>query len=205
MAEQVAATDSTVLLMGETGTGRNDLPPISTSAAGGKKRLIIGPTVSYSASLIESELFGREKGAYTGALSKQIGRFEFGHESTLFLDEIWRTPDRDAGEVASCSVEPHDRTARQPQAESPWMYASSQQRTATLPQQSAKGGSASASRAPDIFPILIHRSVNVERTSRFSLTRIDELSGKMGKWIQKSDRAGFREETLMRYAWPGTF
>jgi len=87
--EQVADTPAAVLLMGETGTGkelfaraihklspRKDTPMVAVNCA------------ALPASLVESELFGREAGAYTGALSKQIGRFEMADGSTLFLDEI---------------------------------------------------------------------------------------------------------------------
>ncbi len=91
--EQVAGTDATVLLLGETGTGkellartihglsrRKDRPLVTLNCA------VLPPT------LIESELFGREKGAYTGALTRMAGRFEVAHRSTLFLDEIAELP-----------------------------------------------------------------------------------------------------------------
>jgi len=91
--EQVAHTDATVLIEGETGTGkellaravhqlstRKDLPLVTVNCAA------LPPT------LIESELFGREKGAYTGALTRMRGRFEAAHEATLFLDEIGDLP-----------------------------------------------------------------------------------------------------------------
>jgi transcriptional regulator with GAF, ATPase, and Fis domain len=91
--EQVARTDSTVLIQGETGTGkellaraihhlsaRKDLPLVTVNCAS------LPPT------LIESELFGREKGAYTGALTRMVGRFEMADTATLFLDEIGELP-----------------------------------------------------------------------------------------------------------------
>jgi PAS domain S-box-containing protein len=88
-AEQVAETDSTVLLLGETGTGKELLARSIHNLSPRKARPMM--TVNCAAlppTLIESELFGRDKGAYTGALSKQVGRFEVAHGSTLFLDEI---------------------------------------------------------------------------------------------------------------------
>jgi transcriptional regulator with GAF, ATPase, and Fis domain len=92
-AEQVAGTDATVLLLGETGTGKELLARAIHSLSLRKDRSLV--TVNCAAlppTLIESELFGREKGAYTGALTKMIGRFEMADGSTLFLDEIGELP-----------------------------------------------------------------------------------------------------------------
>ena len=90
---QVAPTEATVLIQGETGTGKELLARAVHDQSGRKDRLMI--TVNCAAlppTLIESELFGREKGAFTGALSKQIGRFELADGSTIFLDEIDALP-----------------------------------------------------------------------------------------------------------------
>jgi formate hydrogenlyase transcriptional activator len=87
--EQVAPTQATVLLFGETGTGKEVLARAIHDLSPRRHRPMI--TVNCAAiptSLIESELFGHEKGAYTGAVSRQIGRFEAAHQSSLFLDEI---------------------------------------------------------------------------------------------------------------------
>ena len=92
-AEQVARTDSTVLLLGETGTGKELLARAIHSLSSRKDRPLV--TVNCAAlppTLIESELFGREKGAYTGALTRMVGRFEIADGSTLFLDEIGEIP-----------------------------------------------------------------------------------------------------------------
>lgn len=91
--EQVAAIGSTVLIQGETGTGKELIAQTIHQLSNRSKRLMI--TVNCAAlpsALIESELFGREKGAFTGALSRQAGRFELAHGSTLFLDEIAEMP-----------------------------------------------------------------------------------------------------------------
>jgi DNA-binding NtrC family response regulator len=88
-AEQVASTGSTVLIMGETGTGKELLARAIHKLSPRKDRQMV--TLNCAAlpsTLLESELFGREKGAYTGAITRQIGRFEIADGSTIFLDEI---------------------------------------------------------------------------------------------------------------------
>jgi formate hydrogenlyase transcriptional activator len=91
--EQVAPTDSTVLIQGETGTGKELLAHAIHNLSARKGRLMIKVNcAALPPTLIESELFGREKGAFTGALSKQVGRFELADASTIFLDEIDALP-----------------------------------------------------------------------------------------------------------------
>jgi formate hydrogenlyase transcriptional activator len=91
--EQVAATNATVLLIGETGTGKELVASaIHDSSPRAARPMICVNCAAIPETLIESELFGREKGAYTGALSRQVGRFEVAHGSTLFLDEIGELP-----------------------------------------------------------------------------------------------------------------
>ena len=91
--EQVAGTDSTVLIQGETGTGKELVANAIHNLSARKGRLMIKVNcAALPPTLIESELFGREKGAFTGALSKQIGRFELADSSTIFLDEIDSLP-----------------------------------------------------------------------------------------------------------------
>jgi transcriptional regulator with GAF, ATPase, and Fis domain len=85
----VAATDSTVLLRGETGTGKELLASrIHSLSRRNQHAMVRVNCAAIPATLIESELFGREKGAFTGALSRQVGRFEIANHSTIFLDEI---------------------------------------------------------------------------------------------------------------------
>jgi transcriptional regulator with GAF, ATPase, and Fis domain len=86
---QVARTGSTVLLLGETGTGKGLIAQtIHRLSERGKRPMIKVNCAALPGALVESELFGREKGAFTGALSRQRGRFDLAHGSTLFLDEI---------------------------------------------------------------------------------------------------------------------
>lgn len=89
----VAKTSSTVLISGETGTGKELVArAIHKESARRKHSMITVNCAALPASLVESELFGREKGAYTGAQGRQIGRFEMAKGSTLFLDEIGEIP-----------------------------------------------------------------------------------------------------------------
>jgi len=93
MVEQVAPTQTTVLIEGETGTGKeliaqriHELSPRSA------RPMVKVNCAALPSTLVESELFGREKGAYTGAVSREAGRFEIANGSTLFLDEVAELP-----------------------------------------------------------------------------------------------------------------
>lgn len=92
-AETVASTDSTVLIHGETGTGKgviaNAIHQLSARKSG---RLVKLNATAVPSALLESELFGHERGAFTGAVVRRIGRFELAQDGTLFLDEIGEMP-----------------------------------------------------------------------------------------------------------------
>jgi PAS domain S-box-containing protein len=91
--QQVATTESTVLLLGETGTGKELFAAQIHELGSRRSRPMVRVNcAAIPATLIESELFGREKGAYTGALARQAGRFELADRSTIFLDEIGDLP-----------------------------------------------------------------------------------------------------------------
>lgn len=90
---QVASVDSTVLVLGETGTGKELVArAIHRLSARRNRALVKVNCAAISPSLVESELFGHERGAFTGALQRRIGRFELARDGTLLLDEIGELP-----------------------------------------------------------------------------------------------------------------
>jgi len=90
---QAAPTDATVLILGETGTGKGMVAHAIHGLSGRKDRpMVTVNCAALPANLIESELFGREKGAFTGSYTRQAGRFEIADKGTIFLDEIGEMP-----------------------------------------------------------------------------------------------------------------
>jgi formate hydrogenlyase transcriptional activator len=91
--EVVAPTDATVLLHGETGTGKDRLArAVHQFSARRDHPFVTVNCAAIPSDLLESELFGHERGAFTGALARKLGRFELAHQGTLFLDEIGNLP-----------------------------------------------------------------------------------------------------------------
>jgi formate hydrogenlyase transcriptional activator len=90
--EIVAPTDSTVLLLGETGTGKELIARAIHNLSFRERTLVKVNCAAIPTGLLESELFGHEKGAFTGAIAQRIGRFELANRGTIFLDEIGDIP-----------------------------------------------------------------------------------------------------------------
>lgn len=93
MLSQVSVTNSTVLLMGETGTGKELIArTIHDASRRGNKLMVKVNCAALPPSLVESELFGHERGSFTGATEKRVGKFELANHGTLFLDEVGEMP-----------------------------------------------------------------------------------------------------------------
>jgi formate hydrogenlyase transcriptional activator len=201
--EQVAATDSTVLLVGETGTGKELFATqIHERSARRTRTMVRVNCAAIPATLIESELFGREKGAFTGALARQIGRFELADHSTIFLDEIGDLPFEVQVKLLRVLEERHIERLGNPKS----IHVDTRIIAAThrdLEQHIAEGKfRADLFYRLNVFPIdvppLRERTDDIPLlVSRF----VEEFSKSFGKTIEVVAKENMA--ALQRYPWPG--
>jgi transcriptional regulator with GAF, ATPase, and Fis domain len=201
--EQVAPTPATVLLFGETGSGKEVLAQAIHDLSPRRQRPMIRVNcAAIPTALIESELFGRERGAYTGALSRQIGRFEAAHNSTLFLDEI-----------GDLSIEVQIKLLRVLQERVIERLGSTQSikidvRIITATNRSLEDAVRAKTFREDlfyrlnVFPVAVPPlRERVEDIPPLVWTFVDEFSRSFGKPIDSIPKECLRQ--LQRYEWPG--
>jgi PAS domain S-box-containing protein len=201
--EQVAPTPATVLLLGETGTGKEVMAQaIHDLSPRHQRQMIRVSCAAIPTALIESELFGRERGAYTGALSRQIGRFEAANQSTLFLDEIGDLP-----------MEVQVKLLRVLQERVIERLGSTQPikvdvRIITATNRNLEDAVRDKTFREDlfyrlnVFPVTVPPlRERVEDIPALVWTFIDEFSRAFGKTIESISKDSVRE--LQRYPWPG--
>jgi formate hydrogenlyase transcriptional activator len=102
LVETVAPSDSTVLLLGETGTGKELIARAIHNRSRRKERTFVKLNcAAIPSGLLESELFGSERGAFTGAIAQKVGRLELSDKGSLFLDEVGDNSSRDPAQIAA--------------------------------------------------------------------------------------------------------
>jgi two-component system, NtrC family, response regulator AtoC len=203
LVKKVAPTDATVLITGESGTGK-EVVARCIHRLSNRTGCVFVPVncAALTASLIESELFGHEKGAFTGAVNQHLGRFERAHRGTIFLDEIGEL---DGNLQAKLLRVLQERTLER--------VGGSQQidvdvRVIAATNRNLKDMVASGSFREDLYyrlnlfplelPALRKRPRDILRLANLFLSR---AAGRMGKAAATLSHAA--EEALLRYRWPG--
>ncbi len=200
---QVAATDATVLIQGETGTGKELIAKTIHKLSKQADRIMVTVNcAALPAALVESELFGRERGAFTDAVSKQMGRFELADNSTLFLDEIGEMPLETQAKLLRVLQEGQFErlgSARSISVNVRIIAASNR----NLHEEVEKGRfRQDLFYRLNIFPIHVPPLRDrVEDIPQLVRKFINEFGQKMGKKISKIAHSDM--ERLANYAWPG--
>ncbi len=201
--EQVAPTDSTVLICGETGTGKELIARAIHNLSARKDRPLVKVNCSaISAGLVESELFGHIKGAFTGALERRIGRFELADGGTIFLDEVGELPLETQVKLLRVLQEREFEPvgSSQPVRVNVRVIAATNRNL----EESVKTGSFRSDLfyRLNVFPVevppLRERRSDIPKLARFFLSH---YSKKLGKNIE-----GISQDTMERisgYSWPG--
>ncbi len=202
-AEQVAGTDSTVLLTGETGTGKSVIARAIHDLSDRRDKLFVPVNcAALPGELVESELFGHEKGAFTGAIAQRKGRFELADGGTLFLDEVG---EMSAGAQAKLLRVLQDQEfervgGTQTLKVNVRLVAATNRDLARMVKEG--GFRADLYYRLNVFPIrlpsLCERPTDIPLLARFFL---DKFTRKMGKSIH--DLSPRASERLLRYSWPG--
>ena len=201
--EQVAPTDSTVLIYGETGTGKELIARAIHDRSARKSRPLVKVNCSaISAGLVESELFGHVKGAFTGALERHIGRFELADGGTIFLDEIGELPLATQVKLLRVLQEREFEAvgSNKPLRVDVRVIAATNRNL----QESIQAGTFRSDLfyRLNVFPIevppLRERRTDIPQLAMFFLAR---FAKKFGKNIQSIPRATI--ERLSSYSWPG--
>ena len=203
LIERVAPTDAPVLIMGETGAGKELVAEeIHARSARADRTLVKVNCAALAPTLIEAELFGREKGAYTGALSRQMGRFELAHGSTLFLDEVCELPlDLQAKLLRVLQDGTFERLGSPRSMRADVRIIAATNRDI---EQAVADGQFRADLYfrlavfPVVVPPLRERPEDLPLLARGI---VDEVGRKMGKRIDAIEDDSFAE--LRRYQWPG--
>ncbi|MDG4594808.1 MAG: sigma 54-interacting transcriptional regulator [Candidatus Contendobacter sp.] len=202
-AEQVASTDSTVLLTGETGTGKSVIARAIHDLSDRRDKLFVPVNcAALPGDLVESELFGHEKGAFTGAIAQRKGRFELADGGTLFLDEVG---EMSAGAQAKLLRVLQDQEfervgGTQTLKVNVRLVAATNRDLAKMVKEG--GFRADLYYRLNVFPIrlpsLCERPTDIPLLARFFL---DKFTRKMGKSIH--DLSPRASERLLDYSWPG--
>ncbi len=201
--EQVAPLPTTVLLLGETGTGKELFARAIHEGSPRRDRPMVKVNcAALPAALIESELFGREKGAYTGALTRQAGRFELAHGSTLFLDEIAELPPETQAKLLRALQEGEfERLGGTQTLKVDVRVVAATNRALDQAVKEGKFREDLYYRL-NVFPIrLPPLRERPEDVPLLTWAFVKEFERTMGKTITSIPRAAM--EALQRYAWPG--
>jgi formate hydrogenlyase transcriptional activator len=200
---RVASTDATVLICGETGTGKELIArAIHSNSQRRDKPLIKLNCAALPAGLVESELFGHEKGAFTGAIARRIGRFELADGGTIFLDEIGELPlETQAKLLRVLQEHEFDRVGGASQRKVDVRVIAATNRN-LLKAVGEKAFREDLYYRLSVFPILLpplrERSEDIPLLVQFLL---DRFAAKIGKRFD-----GVSHETMQRltaYSWPG--
>ena len=203
MIEQVASTSASVLIQGETGTGKELIARALHEASNRKNKPMIKINcAALPANLIESELFGHEKGSFTGAFEKRIGKFELAEGGTIFLDEIGEMPlDLQSKLLRVLQEKEYERIGGTKVMKSDVRVIAATNRD--LKQEVEKGNFRSdLFYRLNVFPILVpplrERKEDIPVLVAYFIRKLSKRHGKMLKMIRESDM-----KLLLDYQWPG--